>query len=958
MKKWALYPILFVFFFLSGSKVLLFGQNFERFVSFPNCDTIEQLSFDAEKILKDEASYSDFLFSIDTLQSQYCFAKRTGHPKLEASTLLKLSYRYPDWYPSDSAFYHLIGYLEESEKISKEHGFNDLYLRAKSMMVSLFTSNGMYNYAKEHAGEQLEMALSLGDSIKIAESYMVFGRIYREMKEYPQADSVLALSLAYQETLFSPNIKGYTYLHLSNLKRLEGQYEQSIEYARLGLEVARGAIAEPITIRSYLAKEMILSLIELKAYEEAEPYFRYLEEHAAIYNRGEAEYRYLLGITLEGKGEDAAALEEYLQAFNLAEEIRENKLIINISERLMRSLGKRGELSPYAQDVFQKSVAASKRLDEKQKIDDLFKRSFTEMESEREALHSQLDYTNQVLLFAVGIILLIAFITLLIFQNSKKNRLLAEKNQELVDNEVKFREMRNNLFANLSHEFRTPLTVMKTTLQDMSQGEFTGSYQDYSAMLLRNTESLTNLTGQMLDLAKMSEQSLVLRPEPLVLGEFINAVLEQLSALSDHKDVELYLERPVHSFEFEMDRDALFKIVQNLVYNAIKFTPEGGTIQVKLNVREKDWQLMVADNGKGMEREKLTHIFDRYFREVMDKSRPETGGLGLALTKQLVDLHNGDIAVESEPERGTTFTVSIPYGQMREIGTRYGEREEIRISMHNFSRQQILNVDQELEIPLIRESGKPQILIVEDNPDLNTLLFDKLKDNYQVIRAYNGREALQKLEQITPDLILTDLMMPEMNGFEFVEQQMQNINYSHIPVIVVSALESDTHGMKLWKDGIIDFVHKPFDLNILQFKIVNLLRSREDFKAKLFKEDLSAALTEAPLNAIDKVFLTDLTGFFDQHLDEELNVEQISQAVAMSRSNLYNKVKSLTGHSPTMFLRKYRMKKAHELLTQQAGNVSEVAYRVGYFNASQFSKTFKEEFGVSPSSLLRSYYKN
>ena len=578
------------------------------------------------------------------------------------------------------------------------------------------------------------------------------------------------------------------------------------------------------------------------------------------------------------------------------------------------------------------------------------------LEEKNKAAQKQLTYSYIIISTSAGIIILFAIVAWLFFKNNNKNKLLALRNQQLAEKEISFRKLRDNFFANISHEFRTPLTVLKTSLIELENPGFKGSYKTYANIMKRNTEHLTMLTSQMLDLAKMSENKLVLSPTLLDLKERIHSTLSHLVAAVVAKKIDLTFTAPQKQISLLTDEVALQKIVQNLVYNAIKFTPEGGKIQVSLTFTSNKWVLSVADSGVGIEEDKLPHIFERYFQGTLDKNRARTGGLGLALTKQLVELSKGTIAVESELGVGTIFTVSIPH-QIIDFRPEHFSRlqtQDITLESNAYTQQTSPGIGPFPYDRMIKQvdPSVPLILIAEDDPDLNFLLHEKLGEQYRVIQAFNGKEALQLLDTRSPDLILTDIMMPGMNGIEFVENVMADINHSHIPVIVLSALDSSIENMKLWKEGIVDFINKPFDISVLNYKITNQLQSRKLFQEQLFKENWTVILNKAPVNSIDKTFLQNLATYIEQHLDEEIHIEDLSEELALSRSNLYNKVKALSGYSPSMFLRKYRLNRARELLTQHAGNVSEIAYQVGYPNVSFFSRIFKEEFGRSPKNFV------
>ena len=941
------------------------GQLTDRGIPYPDCDTVFAMEFEVEKLL---ASNNRFLFErqIDSIQSLYCHAKQIANLRLEALSLLKLAHEIPEELRDPSQLFQMMALIDECLAICERHKFHKISFWAKEKLCSMFTSNKMFGHAHVQIEDMKDIAYELNDSLKIAEVNMLLGRILREQKKFEESDSVLNLALRYETgTASSDRVIAFIYLHLSDLKRLENKHAESNEYAKTGMGYAKTADAQRPFLEVLFLSEIVQNNIALGEYNNADILSFIHETMKDETMKGpvfKSQVQFFRGTTLEKKGQFEDAITEYFEALESSEIAGTNLSTLQIAHKILSLLSSNNELSARAAHSYKASHKAYNSIIEQSGSDKLFRLTYSMIENERDQLErerqlteSERDKSRKIILASIFSIILFVIIVFLLFVNSEKNKLLAKQNKELAEKELSFRKLRNNLFANISHEFRTPLTVLKTSLSEMKGNDFKGSYKAYAHIMYRNVEHLATLADQMLDLAKMSERKIQLRPENIDPHTCIHLILSQLSSLSDSKNIKLVLSAPKQPVIIALDKDSLQKIIQNLVVNAIRHTRNNGKVEVLLNYTSTSFTFFVADTGEGIKENQLPYIFDRYFQNALDSDRPRTGGVGLALVKQLVELNEGTITVNSEWGKGSVFIVSLPC----KISD-FDEKQAPEYQSNVITIQENQSIEPDFtEKPLSTEKlisqvdpSTPLILIAEDDPDLNLLLYEQLSNKYRVIRSFNGKDALQRLQSDAPDLILTDIMMPEMSGIEFVENLTHDIRYSHIPVIVLSALEMETEDMKLWKDGIVDFITKPYDVELLQYKIANQLRSRQQFKEQLFKNHWGNTLSDAPINAIDQDFMKGLIDFLDQNLNTEIDIETLSLEMAVSRSGLYNKVKSLTGYSPTMFMRKYRLSRAKELLSLKAGNVSQISQMVGYSNPSQFSRIFKEEFGISPKNLL------
>jgi DNA-binding response OmpR family regulator len=421
--------------------------------------------------------------------------------------------------------------------------------------------------------------------------------------------------------------------------------------------------------------------------------------------------------------------------------------------------------------------------------------------------------------------------------------------------------------------------------------------------------------------------------------------------IAEKKKIRFSFSATVDSLEIYFDRDKVEKILFNLLSNAFKYTPDNGMVSVQLTYNppvntEGDGTLAieVKDTGIGIPADKHEKIFERFFQTDMPESMVNQGtGIGLAITKEFVKLHNGIISVQSEPEKGTCFTVLLPARKIYEPSTRA-------------STSPILLEDEEQQ--LLEESqksaGRKTIIIVEDNEDLRFYLKDNLKGQYHVEEATNGKEGWEKIKQLNPDLVVSDIMMPLMDGVELARKIKTETLTAHIPVILLTAMGSEEKQLEGLKVGVNDYITKPFTFEILASRIRNLL-AQQKLLQKRFQKQIEVNPAEVTITSVDEKFLQQALEVVEKQIDNpEFSVEEFSQAMFMNRVTLYRKILSITGKSPIEFIRSIRLKRAAQLLEKSGKTVAEVAYEVGFNNPKHFAKFFKEEFRVTPSQYAAS----
>jgi DNA-binding response OmpR family regulator len=462
-------------------------------------------------------------------------------------------------------------------------------------------------------------------------------------------------------------------------------------------------------------------------------------------------------------------------------------------------------------------------------------------------------------------------------------------------------------------------------------------------LIYRNAKRLLNLVNQLLDFRKLEVEEIKFNPSEGDIISFIKETVFSFSDLSEKKDVKLHFFSNVERYETLFDQDKLEKILFNLLSNAFKFTPEHGAISVRLEVTaEHDLLLKVEDTGIGIPADKLERIFDRFFQTELPSTFVNQGsGIGLSITKEFVKAHGGTIEVESQVGKGTCFTVRIPVKDVLSPG-KVLTHEEVSMPVPMTSPD---------ERGAIAENGqlRQSLLIVEDNEDFRFYLKDNLRMNYQILEARDGQDGWEMVLNHLPDLVVTDVMMPRMNGIELCKRIKQDDRTSHTPVILLTARTAAEQKLEGFEMGADEYITKPFNFEILQSRIRNLIHKREIFQ-KEFQKRINVKASNLQVTSLDEKLIQKALKIVEEKIaDPEFSVEDLSHELGMSRVHLYKKLQALTGKAPLEFIRTIRLQHAAQLLEKSQLTVSEVAYKVGFNNPKYFAKYFKEEFNVLPS---------
>jgi signal transduction histidine kinase/DNA-binding response OmpR family regulator len=540
-------------------------------------------------------------------------------------------------------------------------------------------------------------------------------------------------------------------------------------------------------------------------------------------------------------------------------------------------------------------------------------------------------------------------------------------------------ELKSRFFTNISHEFRTPLTLILGPVKQVIERIKDEKTKDDLSIVHRNANKLLELVNQLLDISKLESGNMKLQTTPQNFIPLLKALVLSFTSYAERKRITLKFNTTENEIIVYLDKDKVEKVITNILSNAFKFTPKGGRIEVtvtrslsssvghshseldsespnemkKLKRVQLDnyVEISISDTGIGIPKEKMSKIFDRFYQVDGSHTREQEGtGIGLSLTKELVELHRGKIEVESEEGKGTTVTISIP------LGKEYLKPEEICESDKNEVSSETKETiyfeetkSEKFDLNLITQIEKPILLIVEDNSDVRNYIKDNLIKDYRILEAVDGEDGWNKSIEQIPDLIVSDVMMPKMDGFELCKKLKTDGRTSHIPVILLTAKAAKQDKIEGYDIGADEYIMKPFEPDELRVRIKNLIEQRKRLHEHFQKKGI-LDLDQSKFTSFDKKFLQKAFDIITQKIsDSSFTVEAFADNLAVSRSLLHKKIVALTGEAPRDLIRRIRLKKAAELIEKKFGNLSEIALEVGFDNPAYFSECFKKQFGISPS---------
>lgn len=515
-------------------------------------------------------------------------------------------------------------------------------------------------------------------------------------------------------------------------------------------------------------------------------------------------------------------------------------------------------------------------------------------------------------------------------------------------------ELKLKYFTDVSHEFRTPLSLLIAPLEELMEEKIKYPELNKPVETMHfNAKRLLLLINQILEIREIESGHSSVKNQPIYIPYLFEQITHSFQPLAKKKRIDLQISNSsLEPSPVLADRDKLEKIIYNLLSNAFKFTPTRGTIQARLYAKEMNqnisYTLTITDNGIGISREDLPKIFERFFKN--DHSL-NGAGIGLSLTKSFVDLMGGRIEVESEEKKGTTFIVKLQFAKSSEIIEADSESYyQQPIPLVNSRKERKQSLESEEDLPKI----KPLLLLVEDNKDLRNYLKEMLSDRYSIQTANDGKKGLEKAKKTGPELIITDISMPEMDGLELCHLIKSDPSLSHIPVLILTAKTTETDKLLGLEAAADDYVTKPFNVTELKARIKSLLKNRQLLQVKFTEKQVRTDTNDKILSNRDKEFMIRLDEIIQQQMDNpDLSIDAISEAMDMSRIHLFRKLKQITGISPTDYVKNTKMDQAARLLREKKFKISEVALMVGYTDVKYFSKMFKIHHLKTPTEFVR-----
>lgn len=852
----------------------------------------------------------------------------------------------------------------------------ELHGKALNSLGNAFHNLGRNDSAIVYLTQSAEVKEQVGNLQDLASAYANIGNVFSDEQAPDKAVEYLEKALKIRLGLPDGERSAIiTYNNISVAYNGAGQYDKAIEYAQRGYELAMesdnkflaGVLAGSLS-HLWLEKENLV-----KSIETGEQSVRLLSE---LNRRANIVYPYAtLSEAWLRKGDFAKALEINRKGYAIMEELELIEPLAVYYENFANAYEALGD-HKQALFWFKKFRVLDDSLFNKEKIE-----AVAEVEAKYESQKKEAQLAQQqlaieraaarqrtILIAAITAILLLAGLLFYIRSRQKIRQKETELATQLERAEAeKLRELdslKSTFFANISHEFRTPLTLIISPVEQMMNGSFQGDFRKYYRIIHRNGQRLLHLVNQLLELSKLESGKLKLQASEGKLGRFVAGLAGSFESLAARRQVVLEIDVPAEPLNCFFDRDMVEKILSNLLSNALKFTEENGLVRVALETTKtgegqspEQVRLIVKDTGIGIPAAQLPHIFERFTKSNLSDVQAGSG-IGLALARELAELHGGSIEVESEEGKGTAFTVSLAVGR---AFFKEGEIIEARAPERRPAAEtETAPASGSPEKPAPQKAGpnlsdslappaKPLLLLAEDNPDVRLYISDALSGEYQIVEAENGAVALAKALELMPGLIITDVMMPEMDGVELCRQIRNNEKISHIPIIMLTARAEQADKLQGLETGADDYLVKPFDPRELQVRISNLIAQRkklqESYRRSLF------ALAPAPVQAesMDAVFLTKVRDAVEANLDDEnFGVVELGRETGMSRSQLHRKLSALTGYSPNEVIRFMRLEKAKQLLEKKAGSISEISFLCGFSSPAYFAKCFKDHFGMRP----------
>lgn len=851
---------------------------------------------------------------------------------------------------------------EESLKIRR--ALNDDFGISNSLfnLGIVWNNKGSYKKAEEYIFASLAIQEKIGDQIAMAKILNSIGVLHSEHQNFEKALEYYHKALSTYETSNNKMGIGIVLNNIAIVHVDEGRYDQSMDFHKRSLVVRESINDKRGIAQSYSnIGEVYYKQGDLKSALEYQK--KGLKIRKEIGSRGGmgGSNRHL-GTVYMAMGNYDAAEHHFQEGIAISKEL--NK----ISGGLSKSYKALSEVYEIKGD-YKKALTAYKNYtivkdsvyneEETHRLAELTTKYETEKKEQQLSLlnkQAELDQLWRNLL--IGGIMLLGLIAFFIyrFQRIKaiKNRQLYQTERALTRQLQEVDRMKSRFFTNISHEFRTPLTLILGPVEELLAQNEKSQQITPLQLIKRNAHRLLKLINQLLELSKIEAGKISLQATPSNIIPFLKGIALSFESLAEQRSINFSFKSREEEVIVFYEAEKTEQILINLISNALKFTPPNGRVEIIVNKNMQEQRhyldLVVRDTGVGIHTAQLPHIFDRFYQaDNSDSKEFEGTGIGLSLTKELVELHGGTIEVKSTKGEGTEFLVRLPQGRAHLSDDQIVFFKSSSTPLQKFNQEPVS--DQEEKVFTKAENSSLQVLIVEDNLDLRTYISSKLQNNYQITLAKDGQEGWEIAQKLIPDLIISDVMMPKMNGMDLCRKIKRDEKTSHIPLILLTAKideEEKLRGLALQAD---DYLTKPFNAKELGLRVRNLINSRKKLQ-KRFANKVIIKPKDIATSSQEEKFLEKLIKIMEQQaFEEDFSVEDLGQALAMSRSQIQRKLKAITNQTPNQFIRRYRLERAKQLLEQNAIPIADIAFEVGFSSAAYFSKCFQDEFGYSPSTF-------
>ncbi|MCF8234415.1 MAG: tetratricopeptide repeat protein [Bacteroidales bacterium] len=854
---------------------------------------------------------------------------------------------------------HALDYYFRALKLHEEHENQAGVAMTQANIGIVYFNLENPDKAMEFYKKSLELRLKIKDDFGIAACYNNMGNVYMRRGEYEKALEHFSKALDIFREKKDINNEAGSYLVIGNYYLKTGNSNKAIDYYRKTLEIGR-QIKSKNKI-AYASLNIAEALISQGKYQEA---YACLDESKRCFKEmGDMKMLTYVYRSLTEYYENARLYHEALKSFKQYSQLHDSLLEVQSSKR----------------------VTEAELLYETKKKENEINLLTKEKELQSLQMEKHQQRNRFMFILAAAILLLAGFLLWRFIEKQRSNKMLAQKNkllaekskqieiqkqkiEEQIDKLKELDETKSRFFANISHEFRTPLTLIKGPVEDTidhNQNILPETHVNNLKVSLQYINHLKKLTDQILDLTKLRAGRLTLKTRKQNLVPFAKRIINSFqSAIMRKENFELSLIAPEDQVLLYFDEQKLETVLYNLLSNAVKHSGDEG--KITLGIETGDYlpkttgdfvRISISDTGTGIREQDIKHIFSRFYSTKSEHGSFQEGtGIGLELTRELVELHGGQISVESTYGAGTCFYIDLPLGDDH-LSENEIIKERITETEGELTKKEL---QETLENPPIYKQEKhaqkdaQKILVVEDNPEMRNYIIGFLKNDYNIIEAENGKEGLEKTIREKPDLIISDLMMPEMNGMEFLQQLRANKSLRDLTFIMLTARADDEDRISGFKAKADEYITKPFSQEEIRLRIRNLLQTRKQFKEKYSQKILSIQFDDPDLIEADKTFLNKLQEIVIKNLpNADFSVNELAENAFLSERQLRRKINELTALSPVGFIRQIRLLKAKELLENKVYfSISEVSTAVGFNNPPYFSKVFKKMFGKTPQQFI------